>query len=54
MSIRRYLSNIDNQQTLKRQKTKHKQLEITVAPSSSIDHFTVMDGNEAGVDLVLI
>ena len=28
MSTRRYLSNIDNQQTLKRQKTEHKQLEI--------------------------
>ena len=28
VSIRRYLLNIDNQQTLKRQKTKHKQLEI--------------------------
>ena len=28
VSIRRYLSNIDNHQTLKRQKTDHKQLEI--------------------------
>ena len=28
VSTRRYLSNIDNQQTLKRQKTEHKQLEI--------------------------
>ena len=28
VSTRRYLSNIDNQQTLKRQKTGHKQLEI--------------------------
>ena len=37
-----------------RDKTEHKQLEIIVAQSSSIDHFTVIDGNKAGVDLVLI